>query len=99
MSEDTPLEEVKGKKPTKKKQTKKAKPEVVQVVEEKVEDTFLDRLIKEKTDLDDKIKGLYIFTRGPMKDVLPEAKLLLQEQLLAMQTYSTLLKKRLDLLK
>jgi hypothetical protein len=89
----TPLEDVKSKKKKVVKSKAVTKPLVVE------EDTFLTRLVKEKADLDDRIKGLFIFTRGPMENVLPEAKVLLVKQLAVMSELSDLIKQRLVLLK
>lgn len=98
MSE-TPLEEVKGKKkPVTKKKVKpkvEPKPEPVVVKEE----TFLDRLKKEKSELDTKIKALFVFTRSEMEGVTYTEKTLLKDQLALMQSYSHILDKRLNLIR
>jgi hypothetical protein len=94
MSE-TPLEEVKPKKKSK----KKVEP-VVEVASEPVkEETWIDRLRAEKVELDVRIKTLYAVTRGDMTEVEPAHAELLNIQLLQMQAYSATLTKRLALLK
>ncbi len=93
---DTPLEEVKGKKSTKKKSTKK---KVEPVIEPEVTETWVDRLKAEKAELDTKIRALYGVTRGDMTKVEPAHAELLDIQLLQMQAYSATLTKRLALIK
>jgi hypothetical protein len=102
MSE-SPLEEVKGKKPAKKR-AKKATPEAKEVAEAVVipepevkEESFLDRMIKERFELDQKIKALFTFTRGEMSGVSKAEQGLLKSQLETMQTYSTILGSRISL--
>ncbi len=101
---DTPLEEVKGKKPSKKKSTKKKvepviEPEVEVTPEPEVTETWVDRLKAEKAELDSNIKTLYAVTRGDMTEVEPAHAELLNIQLLQMQAYSATLTKRLALIK
>lgn len=60
-------------------------------------ETFKDRVISEKTELDGKIEKLETFITGGIFAGLPEVdRTLLHEQLDAMRQYSYLLAKRLD---
>lgn len=62
-------------------------------------ETFKDRLIKEKADLDDKVAKLSDFLASEkVKDIPSQQVTLLNVQLPAMETYSQILLERITLL-